>query len=113
MPPRTILLVHGLFGGGGGGREEGDDNDDKDVRVYALDLLGCGWPSKPFRDDPNGGVGEWRERTFPGLLRYSIVSRVERGGRSRSTSTRRGRRRRRRRRRSRSSRRWKAGAAVV
>jgi pimeloyl-ACP methyl ester carboxylesterase len=52
--------VHGLFvnsdhwrrtliGLGGG---VGDDNDNKDVRVYALDLLGCGWSSKPSRDDP-------------------------------------------------------------
>ncbi len=74
--------MHGLFvnsdhwrrtlvGLGGGGREGGgDDNDDKDVRVYALDLLGCGWSSKPSRDDPmavlaNGENGRFLDCDTP------------------------------------------------
>ena len=59
---RTVLLVHGLFvnsdhwrktltGLNGGGDGDGD-GDDGGVRVYALDLLGSGWSSKPPRDDP-------------------------------------------------------------
>jgi pimeloyl-ACP methyl ester carboxylesterase len=35
----------------GGGDGDGD-GDDGGVRVYALDLLGSGWSSKPPRDDP-------------------------------------------------------------
>ena len=54
----TLLLIHGLFvnsdhwrraltGIGGGGGTDGSSR-----RIYALDLLGCGWSSKPSRDDP-------------------------------------------------------------
>jgi hypothetical protein len=52
MPPRTPYFSCTDCSAAAAGREEGDDNDDKDVRVYALDPLGCGWSSKPFRDDP-------------------------------------------------------------
>ncbi|KAL3789717.1 hypothetical protein ACHAW5_001059 [Stephanodiscus triporus] len=41
----------GVGGGGGGGG--GKVKAKKTVRVYALDLLGSGWSSKPNRDDPN------------------------------------------------------------
>ena len=61
----TLLLIHGLFvnsdhwrraltglGGGEGG------TDGSSCRIYALDLLGCGWSSKPSRarsiDGKNG-----------------------------------------------------------
>ncbi|KAL7531979.1 hypothetical protein ACHAXR_004349 [Thalassiosira sp. AJA248-18] len=55
----TLLLVHGLFVNSDhwrktltGLQQEGEDGKKKSCRVYALDLLGSGWSSKPFRDDP-------------------------------------------------------------
>lgn len=64
-----LLLVHGLFVNSDHWRktltglqslsDELNSNDEnsgkanKTYRIYALDLLGSGWSSKPFRDDPN------------------------------------------------------------
>ena len=74
----TLLLVHGLFVNsdhwrkmltglnthstnnefdgeqinGSAGINGVEKKKDKTYRIYALDLLGSGWSSKPFRDDP-------------------------------------------------------------
>ena len=53
----TLLLVHGLFVNSDHWRKTLTGlqtlSPDKTCRVYALDLLGSGWSSKPKRDDPN------------------------------------------------------------
>ena len=65
----TLLLIHGLFVNSDHWRktltglhalndEEGSSSNDnekskKKIRIYAIDLLGSGWSSKPSRDDPN------------------------------------------------------------
>lgn len=53
----TLLLIHGLFVNSDHWRKmltglQNSDDSGKTYRVYALDLLGSGWSSKPFRDDP-------------------------------------------------------------
>ena len=53
----TLLLVHGLFVNSDHWRKtltglQDHQEDGKTYRVYALDLLGSGWSSKPSRDDP-------------------------------------------------------------
>lgn len=54
----TLLLVHGLFVNSDHwrktltGLQQENEADGKTYRVYALDLLGSGWSSKPFREDP-------------------------------------------------------------
>ncbi|KAL9187488.1 hypothetical protein ACHAXT_001591 [Thalassiosira profunda] len=57
----TLLLVHGLFVNSDHWRrtltglnalsEEINGESGKTCRIYALDLLGSGWSSKPFRED--------------------------------------------------------------
>jgi len=51
----TLLLVHGLFVNSDHWRKlltwGADSTKNTNCRVYALDLLGCGWSSKPNRDD--------------------------------------------------------------
>lgn len=61
----TLLLIHGLFVNSDHWRKTLtglhnalNNNDDekkkkKTIRIYAMDLLGSGWSSKPSRDDPN------------------------------------------------------------
>lgn len=51
---RTLLLVHGLFVNSDHWRKTLTDTDLQSIgncRVYAIDLLGCGWSSKPKRED--------------------------------------------------------------
>ncbi|KAL7551833.1 hypothetical protein ACHAWF_015033 [Thalassiosira exigua] len=75
---RAVLLVHGLFvnsdhwrkaltglndASPGGGRSEGKK---KGVRVYALDLLGSGWSSKPARDCPVASAANGENGRFVG-----------------------------------------------
>lgn len=52
----TLLLVHGLFVNSDHWRKMltglHDEGGGATYRVYALDLLGSGWSSKPSRDDP-------------------------------------------------------------
>ena len=62
----TLLLVHGLFVNSDHWRKtltglqglndelhnDDSDNEKKSIRIYAIDLLGSGWSSKPSKTDP-------------------------------------------------------------
>ena len=79
---RTILLVHGLFVNSDHWRRAltglGGDESDGDVRVYALDLFGSGWSSKPPRDDPMAMAANGENGRFLGC--DSVCYRDSMGG---------------------------------
>ena len=64
------MLVHGLFVNADQWRYTLMGLADSGYRVYALDLLGCGWSSKPPRDSPaaqrlNGENGRFEDCAAP------------------------------------------------
>ena len=62
---RTVLLVHGLFVNSDHWRRTlAGLRDAGDVRVYAPDLLGSGWSSKPRRDDPTAWMANSENGRF-------------------------------------------------
>ncbi len=62
---RTVLLVHGLFVSSDHWRRTLVGlRDAGDVRVYAPDLLGSGWSSKPGRDDPTARMANGKNGCF-------------------------------------------------
>ncbi len=62
---RTVLLVHGLFVNSDHWRRTlAGLRDAGDVRVYAPDLLGSGWLSKPGRDDPTARMANGENGRF-------------------------------------------------
>lgn len=91
----TVLLVHGLFvnsdhwrrllAWGGASSSSSSKNDDittttnnNNCRVYALDLLGCGWSSKPSIDDDlaklvNGENGRFISNDDTTTCYYNLV----------------------------------------
>ena len=67
---QTAVLVHGLFVNADQWRYTLMGLADSGYRVYALDLLGCGWSSKPPRDSPaaqrlNGENGRFEDCAAP------------------------------------------------
>ena len=67
---QTAVLVHGLFVNADQWRFTLKGLGESGYRVYALDLLGCGWSSKPPRDSPeaqrlNGENGRFEGCTEP------------------------------------------------
>ena len=70
---QAAVLVHGLFVNADQWRSTLQGLGEAGYRVYALDLLGCGWSSKPPRDSPaaqrlNGENGRFLGCTSPAAV---------------------------------------------